>query len=63
VPLSDVEINIYGEDGEIPMASWFMCESCGDIYFSISELGFCVSLDESMQAALDEYRDFVETES
>lgn len=43
IPDSDVEVRIYGEDGEVPMASWWMCETCADLAFSIQELGFCVS--------------------
>ena len=55
IPLYDVEINIYGEDGEIPLASHYMCEECSDIYFSIEELGYCFS-GWDMHKALKEYQ-------
>lgn len=43
VPETDVEVRIYGEDGEIPLADWYLCEECADLWFSLYELGFeCV---------------------
>lgn len=41
VPDADVEIAIYGEEGQIPIATWYHCERCADLYFSLDELGFC----------------------
>lgn len=57
---SDLEFTIYGEDGEIPRAPWYMCEECGDLYWSLSELGFCFGLgDVSMRELAREYaRDY-----
>lgn len=43
-PTSDIEDNIYGD--EVPMADRFFCECCADFYLSITELGYCVSLQE-----------------
>jgi hypothetical protein len=51
-----IEEKIYGEGENVPLAPWIMCERCGDIYFSLGELGFCVNLDESMLALLSEYQ-------
>lgn len=31
IPDADIEISIYGEDGEIPRASWFQCAPCGNL--------------------------------
>lgn len=28
-PKSEVEVKIHGEDDEIPMADWHLCETCG----------------------------------
>lgn len=42
IPDSDIEERIYGEGAEILRASFYMCESCADIYFSILELGYCM---------------------
>ena len=55
VPEHEVEYNIYGEDGEIPIASDWMCESCGDLWFSITELGYCMSPRDDMRELVKEY--------
>lgn len=57
-PKSEVELKIYAglEDTEIPMASWYMCEECGEIYLNLSALAFCIDITESMQKALKEYQ-------
>jgi hypothetical protein len=54
-PDYDVEISIYGEDGEIPIASDWMCEKCSDMYFSLTELGYCVSPRDNMRELVREY--------
>jgi len=60
IPDSEIEESIYGEGGEIPMASKYMCERCSDLYFSINELGFCINLDDDMRDLVKEYkRDYV----
>lgn len=41
-PENEIEERIYGD--EIYMSSWYMCETCGDLYESIVELGYCVTL-------------------
>lgn len=55
VPEHDVETRIYGEDGEIPIASWWHCEECADLYFSLTELGFCFPIDDDMHDLAAEY--------
>lgn len=55
IPDTDVECSIYGEDGEIPLANKYLCERCSDIYYSLSELGFCVSPMEDQRELLKEY--------
>lgn len=41
---------------EAPMASWYLCETCGDLSDSISELGLCYSLGgQSLQKQIAEY--------
>jgi hypothetical protein len=62
VPDTDAEVRIYGEEGEIPIAPYYLCESCGDIYMSLSELGFCLNMTESMKEQLEQYHEYVETE-
>jgi hypothetical protein len=51
VPSHDIEVAIYGEDGEIPRADFFMCETCTGLYWSITELGFCVSMEKGERMA------------
>jgi len=55
VPEYDVEIKIYGEDGEIDIASKWMCERCADLYFSLKELGFCEQPWEDQRNLVAEY--------
>lgn len=54
-PHDEIEEEIHGD--EVPMADKFMCEECGDIYWSLTDLGFCISLgSESMKNLLEEYK-------
>jgi hypothetical protein len=54
---SEIEERIYGEGEEIHLASHYHCEQCADLYFSLSELGFCNLLGDSMQELLEEYHE------
>ena len=54
-PNHDVEIKIYGEGCEIPMASWWLCEPCGDLYFSLVEMGYCGVPNENQHELLAEH--------
>ena len=54
-PGSDVEINIYGEDGEIAIASDWMCEKCSDLFLSLVELGYCVNPRDKMTELVEEH--------
>ena len=54
-PRNKIEEDIYGEDTEFGLASWYMCEDCGGIYLTLEELGFCVDIKESMKSQLKEY--------
>lgn len=42
-PRSDIEERIHGE--EVYLAPFYFCEECADLYFSIIELGYCISMD------------------
>lgn len=50
-----IEERIYGEGGEIPMATYFLCDRCAGLYESLDGLGFCVSLDEDLRETCREY--------
>lgn len=54
-PKTDIENRIYGEEGEIPMASIYHCEGCGDQYMNLSALGYSMQPDEDMMLLLEEY--------
>lgn len=55
IPNTDVECKIYGYDGEIKLADGILCEVCADLFFSLNELGFCVSPDENQQELVADY--------
>ena len=55
-PATDWE-EMRGLGDEVPLADWHLCETCGDLADSISELGFCYDLNgESLQEQIAEYR-------
>ena len=46
----------YGEYGdEVPASPRWMCEECGDLFYSLDELGFCLYLGDDMRALVKEY--------
>lgn len=56
---TDIEEKIYGHGNEIPLASWFMCESCGEIFLNLTEIGYCFQLCKNMDmpGSLKEYQE------
>ena len=48
---------IYGEGGEEPLATWFMCDRCAGLYESLDSLGFCNLLGQNMMSTCKEYAD------
>ena len=52
-PNSDIEENIYMD--EVPLAPWYMCEECGDMFFNFDSLGFCINLGDNMAENLRDY--------
>lgn len=56
IPATDVEVAIFGEEGEIPLAPFYLCEECADLWFSFHDLGFeCVGPEENMRDLVKEY--------
>ena len=52
----DIEEAIYGEGPEVPLATWYLCEMCSDLWFSLLELGYeCITPDENMRELVAEY--------
>jgi len=54
-PRHDIEEEIYGD--EVPLASYFMCEACGEIYLNLSDLGYCLDITQDMREYLKEYQE------
>ena len=52
-----IEADIKGEDAEIPIASHWMCEKCGEIYLNLEDLGYCMDITEPMEECLQEYHE------
>lgn len=53
-PRHPIEESIYGD--EVDIASWWMCEKCGEIFLNLTSVGFCVNIIENdMQSLLKEY--------
>jgi hypothetical protein len=44
---------------EVPLANWYLCETCGDLADSLSELGYCYELGgkQSLKSQIAEYRE------
>ena len=53
----EIEERIYGSGVDIALASWWLCEPCADIAFSLEDLGFCVVPSEDMREMLREYQE------
>lgn len=51
----EIEERIYGSGPDVPLPSWWHCERCADLFFSLTELGYCVDPSESMLALVKEY--------
>jgi hypothetical protein len=62
VPYHEIEVNIYGEDGEIPRASTYLCETCGEIHLNLLDLGYHVNYDDDMRVALGDYHKTVKAQ-
>lgn len=56
-PNSLVEERIHGEDGEIPLCPYYLCEKCGEIYLNLIGAGFCPNPEDNMDELLREYHE------
>lgn len=41
-----IEETIHGD--EVPLASFYMCETCGGLFMSVQELGMCCDITENV---------------
>lgn len=54
-PRTELEEAIHGE--EYPLAPYYHCEKCGDLWWSFRELGFeCIAPDEDIFDCLERYK-------
>lgn len=53
VSKTDIEIRIRG--GEYQIATYYLCEKCGEIFLNLSAAGFCLQFEENMNDVLREY--------
>ena len=52
----DYEIARFGEEHDsVPLSPHYLCETCGDLFLSLTELGFCVSPEEDQRELVKEY--------
>ena len=57
VPEYDIEISIYGEDGEVPRASHFMCFECGWRYLGLARHEYAINIYDDMRRLMIEHDD------
>lgn len=50
-----IEERIYGEGGEIWLATWYMCDRCAGLCESLDGLGFCNLIGQDMRELCREY--------
>ena len=61
------DIDDEDEDGEyvdhsnhpVRIDNLFMCEACGEIYLNLTDIGYCVSIDDRMSVLMEEYKKMV----
>lgn len=52
-PYTEIEERISGE--EILMSPLYLCESCGEIYLNLDDIGICVDITKDVREDLKEY--------
>lgn len=51
----DVLVRIYGDGGELPLPTWYLCDRCAGLFESLDSLGFCDLLGQDMREVCREY--------
>lgn len=51
----EVLVRIYGEGGEYPLPTWYLCDRCAGLYESLDGLGFCDLLGQDLRKVCREY--------
>lgn len=52
-PENDIEERIYGD--EVPKATRYMCEDCGDLAMNLRGAGYCAPPGDDMRGLVKEY--------
>jgi len=55
VPENAMEVRIYSEEGLVPLASKWMCETCAGLAFALDDLGYCSQPWLDQRALVQEY--------
>jgi hypothetical protein len=50
-----IEERIFGEGGEVWLATWYLCDRCAGLYESLDGLGFCNLLGQDLRSVCREY--------
>lgn len=50
----EIEERIFGDDG-VQTADRWMCETCGDLYYSLTDLGYCYYMGDDVRKMVREY--------
>ena len=48
-----VEERIYGD--MVPLAPYYLCEKCGEIFLNLKAAGYCMDIEKNMNEYLKEY--------
>lgn len=51
----EVVVRIYGDGGEMPLPTWYLCDRCAGLYESLDGLGFCDLLGQDLRKTCREY--------
>ena len=54
-PYNDIEEKIYGD--EVPIACKYLCDKCAEIFLNLTDIGYCVSLGDTLKEDLADYWD------
>lgn len=52
-----IEESIYGD--EVPLAPYYMCETCGGLYFAVQDLGMRCDIERDLKVQIREYNAMV----
>jgi len=56
-PRTEIEERIYGDGGEIEIATWWYCDRCANQAIALNDLGFVWELgSDNMQNLVEEYK-------